>query len=186
VRRAGLLALALAPSACADELGPLDPEVVAELARPPGDAKGTAFSGRYILTLTIVDCPCTTYPYYSLCPTMGATGTFGLGFTATHGEGLLELDTDYTSLYGRVDADGSFAVGEVVALDTGLLSGQAVSRVDGDFDLDTDGAARVDGELARHVVGDYPEVDPVTGAVTKTIHIDCTERFMFDGTRTSP
>jgi hypothetical protein len=133
MRRASLLALALC--ACADEPGRFYPETVIELGRTRGDAVGNTHTGAWLLVVTEVECTCDTLTdmageTISICPDpMDVTNA---PILMTEADGYLELaigvavpgaNDDFANLLiglftqidllGKIDADGTFAIGEV-------------------------------------------------------------------------
>lgn len=152
MRRTALFALALV--ACADEAGRYEAETVIALAQSRGDALGNRHTGSWTMTFTQVECSCDelrdpnddTFVDGCLAP-------MGLSFFAMRGteadgrmqlfaplpdiittnqlqEAILQLFSPL-DLLGPLDADGTFAIGEVKTNTTTFGSGRVILRMDG-------------------------------------------------------
>ena len=149
----------VALSSCkSDPFDPLDPDHVNDVGNDMGDAKGEAYSGRFALDITPLDCDCPTLIPEDF-PDLGA----GLGLDpddeidpcdqlaifygvddATAGSQVDVIQTDgflaWTSwlppLSGPVDADGTFTVVGSEDFSETFVDARMVSRVDAEYSSD--------------------------------------------------
>ncbi len=150
-----LLLTACAPAAPAD---PLDPAEIDEVAKSEGDAAGSDYSGRYLISLTSTpDCDCPKIYDMDLCDnsisSLASTGG-RVSLSQTDGFLLVTEDMGLLTLSGAIEASGEFdvaaiqgfasALGEVALYvrltgrldDAGKFTGEVQSRALGEFDGD--------------------------------------------------
>lgn len=173
---------------CKDEPGELDPDVVHDIARTPGDAMGLALTGDYDAEVTPITCDC---PFIgplaglSLCQNGSLDSTdvpaettfFALSVLQT--DGLIVLRYKDFTLTGGLNADGSFSAGGVIDISTLLTSGKIITRIDGEFD-DTADIDQFDASIAHRLRGD---VLPLPDIDNETSSFDCVETFTVQATR---
>jgi len=181
------LVLAFFP-ACAEDLAPLDPEVLAEITRTRGDAEGIELSGLYTGVFEPLECGCedTELPVaFTLCETIDiapiSTGSM-LNVEVIQADGSVRITTfpglnndslglpRVPTLYGPLMADGRVSAAGVVQADAVLLTGQFLSRVDGTLDeegleLELQQRLAVSGNLT-----------PILDGPRATQSVDCSER----------
>ncbi len=178
--------ICMATPGCYDGFDPLDPEVLAEIARERGDADGIGKTGVYRGTFDPIDCGCTQLVIgfdVSLCALIStATGfTDNLDVEVIQADGTVRITTLPLSfngntaeplllptLYGPLDSDGTIAAGGVVQADSIVVGGQVYGRMDGTLvgeTLEVDYRQRV----VVDVLGGADERAPIDS-------IDCRER----------
>lgn len=146
---------------CADEVDDLDRELLLELARTPGTATGSGYSGTWSVMVTLDRCTCPAIlgapvvcipdqpPYYGVISVIEDGGMISLV------SGLQGGNTPALSYVGGVDDDGSFSLAAVRHESTVGLTSNALSRLDGSFDHgddDTAFARSFDATLAVRIV----------------------------------
>ena len=185
---------------CHEDLDPLDPEVLAEVARSRGDAQGFARSGVYVGTFELHECGCGNVDSrfdVSLCTTIERIEELGLppvlelelvqadGTVRIEALGLGNFFEEQTPLlpafYGPLHADGRLAAAGVLQADALAVEGQVLGRIDGTSEL-------VAGEWA--LVAEYQQryaVDFITapdvldiGVEGDSLSVDCRERIGLD------
>ena len=174
-------------SGCKDDPGELDPDVVHDIARTPGDAVGLDLTGDYDAEVTPITCDC---PFIgplaglSLCQgsSPGSTApreTTFFALTVLQTDGLIVLRYEDLTLTGGLNADGSFSAGGIIDISTLLTSGDIITRIDGEFD-DTAGIDQFEASIAHRLRGDVlalPDID------NETSSFDCVETFTLQATR---
>jgi len=190
---AGLTLLCL--GACQETPGELDPDVVHDLSRLPGDGDELDLGGTYSGQLTIVECGCPkvgALEMRSLCNGMGEivpeVGQSGFVlFDVVQTDGILMLRLEGLALTGPIYADGEFTVGGLFDMTTAITSGSIVTRLDGTFDLDTDrpeveavARVRLQGDAAIDV---EPDAEGGGDPDADRTSLDCLERYEITGSR---
>lgn len=152
----GALLLAAALPGCGEDYDPLDPAVLAAVARSRGDARGQALGGFYVGRFEALECGCADVftdidveaaRLASLCTLIEEAEGLGLddrldvelvqadGTARAHGlrlGGLFQEDaTLLPVLYGALEADGTISVAGVLTLDVVFAQGQVLGRFDG-------------------------------------------------------
>lgn len=202
----GAAAAALALPGCYEGFDPLDPEVLAEVARSRGDAVGFERSGVYVGTFEVHECGCGEVDSrfdVSLCTTFERIEELGLppvlelelvqadGTVRIEALGLGDFFEEQALLlpvfYGPVHADGRLAAAGVLQADAIAVQGQVLGRIDGTSE-------QVAGEWA--LVAEYQQryaVDFITapdvldiGIEGESLSVDCRERIGLDLRWTSP
>lgn len=126
-------------TACAEEPGPLDREVVAEIARSRGDAQGGERTGSYYASFDVGACDCPADITLPLCLSQEFADTFDLELRVVEGDGFLTMtmvDSELLLLSGAIDEDGTATLGSVVigfGYSTNLV---VIGRLDGEFEDD--------------------------------------------------
>ena len=174
-------------SGCQETPGELDPEVVHDLSRRPGDAEGLDLTGAYAGQITLLECGCPELDGLeglSICHGMGGlkpeAGDSGfLMFEVVQTDGILMMRVEDLSLTGPVDDDGAFAVGGVFDMTTIATTGKIVTRVDGNFDPDSN-RNRLEADAAVRITG---EAAVAHGALDDRTSIDCVERYEIEGSQ---
>jgi hypothetical protein len=202
----GALTAAIVAPGCRDEVDPLDPEVLAELARSRGDAQGIDRSGIYVGTFEVLHCGCGEIdtPYdVSLCTAaenlpFGAPPLLQLELVQADGSvriQALALGDFFESeavllpvFYGPLQADGRLSAGGVLQADALLVQGQVLGRIDG--------ISEFDDELGWGLVVEYQQryaiellADPGVldiGLDVESQSVDCRERVGLDLRWVSP
>lgn len=202
----GAAAAALALPGCYEGFDPLDPEVLAEVARSRGDAQGFERSGVYVGTFEVHECGCGEVDSrfdVSLCTTIERIEELGLppvlelelvqadGTVRIEALGLGDFFEEQALLlpvfYGPLHADGRLAAAGVLQADAIAVQGQVLGRIDGTSE-------QVAGEWA--LVAEYQQryaVDFITapdvldiGIEGDSLSVDCRERIGLDLRWTSP
>ncbi len=146
--RAGLVGLvALWAPACYDGFDPLDPDVLAEIARQRGDAQGLAGTGLYVGPFEPLECGCGNLiagVQVSLCDAIDLLS----GFTNRLELELIQADGTVRAqplpmgleggapmlvptLYGPLDSEGNISAAGVLQADNIVVRGQVYGRLDG-------------------------------------------------------
>lgn len=207
-RIAGAAAAALAAivgvGGCYDGVDPLDPEVLAEVARSRGDAQGFERSGIYAGTVEVLECSCDSTLMdagldVSLCLSFdqlemaGLPPTLDLEIVQADGTvrvrplafaTVITADSQLLPVfYGPLHADGRLSAAGVLQSDVVAAQGQVLGRVDGTLE-------RVDGQWGlvaeyrqRYAVDFITQPDVLDVAIddegTRT-SVDCRERLALD------
>lgn len=179
--------LALALTSCQETPGELDPQVVHDLSRQPGDGLDLDLTGTYSGQITIVECGCPELDALTdrtLCngiggivPEVGQTGF--VSFEVVQTDGILMLRLETLSLTGPIYEDGEFSVGGLFDMTTAVSTGNIVSRIDGTFDVDSnrnDLEALAQVRLKGDAAFDIDSMDDRTS-------LDCVERYEIVGSR---
>ena len=188
VSSAAVLALASTISTgCRETPGELDPQVVHDLSRQPGDSEDLDLTGTYSGQITIAECGCPEIEALkerSLCngidgvnPEVGQSGF--VSFEVVQTDGILMLRLDPLSLTGPIYEDGNFSVGGLFDMTTALSTGNIVSRMDGTFDLDSN---RRDIEALAQVRFNGDAAFDIESTDDRT-SLDCVERYEIVGSR---
>jgi hypothetical protein len=196
-------AVALAAGGCYDGFDPLDPEVLAEVARTRGDALGFERSGIYGGEIEVLDCGCygaldASGFDVSLCIALENLEMLGvppmLDLEIVQADGTLRVralrfggffDSQVQLVpvfYGPLHADGRMSAAGVLQADAITAQGQVLGRLDGTVEL-------VDGEWA--FVGEYRQryaLDLIGMSAVldfgvddpEVTSIDCRERIALD------
>jgi hypothetical protein len=165
----GLVALAM--PGCYDGFDPLDPAVLAAVARGRGDAQGFEHSGVYTGAYEVLDCGCSNIESVldvSLCTSLELAASVGvtpdLALELVQADGTarmraLGLGGFFTAelallpaLYGSLQADGRLATAGVLEADAVVVSGQVLGRIDGTIEREDDGWRLVGDYRQRYVV----------------------------------
>jgi hypothetical protein len=144
--------LAGAPG-CYQGFDPLDPEVLAEVARSRGDAQGFEHSGVYVGTFEALECGCGDIDErfdVSLCNLIDSATAFGfedgLDMELIQADGSVRIEALALSgffeqqaallplLYGSLQADGRISSAGVLQADAIAVQGQVLARIDGTLD----------------------------------------------------
>lgn len=170
------LAAAMLVVGCTDAYDPYAAEVVADLARHPGDALGNARSGTYEVGVDPGSCDCPTIGALPLCAPANIAAPGSVYFAElVEGDGVLLMRLVTVELVGAIDGDGSFAIGLVQNLDGLAASGEDIMRVDGELVASATalgGEGYVfEGELVRRLQASIADV-----------HVDCEARYPVHGT----
>jgi hypothetical protein len=203
------LAAILTVGGCYEGFDPLDPEVLAEVARTRGDAQGFDRSGVYMGPVEVLECGCTedvmaTGYELSLCGAfetlemlgvepelqlelVQADGTVrvrAVAFAIVSGGGLLPV------FYGPLDADGRISAAGVLQADAVAARGQVLGRIDGTLD-GPDGQWMLVGEYQQRYAVDLlssrPDVlDVGLDEQGTTTSVDCRERLALELRWSSP
>lgn len=202
----GAATAALALPGCYEGFDPLDPEVLAEVARSRGDAQGFERSGVYVGTFEVHECGCGEVDSrfdVSLCTTIERIEELGLppvlelelvqadGTVRIEALGLGDFFEQQALLlpvfYGPLHADGRLSAAGVLQADAIAVQGQVLGRIDGTSE-------QVAGEWA--LVAEYQQryaVDFITapdvldiGIEGDSLSVDCRERIGLDLRWTSP
>lgn len=182
------MVVATAASACAEPAGALDPDVVHDLSRTPGDAAGSDHSGVYEGQLIIESCGCPnlgTLDGFSVCrgvapfATMEGDRVFAAVYVV-HTDGILLVEVDGIALTGGIDGDGTFSVGALFDMTTLVTSGDIVTRLDGDFDP-ADNFRAFEGRLQTRLHGDAAA--PGLDELGQRTRFDCVETLMLEARR---
>jgi hypothetical protein len=167
-------------AACQGEPGELDRDVVHDLSRTRGEARGTERTGRYFVRILHDSCPCSDLDAApimvpSICAPHLASGQ-GSDVDVVESDGFLLVRVPgIGALTGPIEPDGGFSVGAVVDLRSPVSNGAAVLRGDGTFhdagfapgELYT--TWRLTGILRRRVVAEY---DDETTDCTEQVSIE--------------
>ena len=190
MRRAALFALALC--ACADEAGRYEAETVIALAQSRGDALGGRHTGNWNMMFTEVECTCDDlYDPTDDTVVDGCIDPVMLSFVSMRGTeadgrmqlfgALPEVPTPNAlsaailqlfspvDLLGPLDADGTFALGQVKTNTTTVGSGRVILRMDGTITdiVEPSGfgtRAELEGELFAFLSGEALGYSYVCGA----------------------
>jgi hypothetical protein len=183
-KRARLFRLALltATGGCDDDPGPLHPDVVADIARTPGDAVGYDRTGAIQGLVEALDCPCDPDPAFetlSLCSLVDTAGTGmlqgQLDASQTNGHMVVSLESFVVT--GGVDQDGTIRLGAVTNLTSVITRGHVVTRVDGELTETETGDYELDSIIEHRIVGElFLSTDP---DVPRSV--DCVERLRATG-----
>lgn len=176
---------ALALTGCQETPGELDPQVVHDLSRQPGDGLDLDLTGTYSGQITVAECGCpeiAALEEMTICntaidPEIGSTGF--VSFEVVQTDGILMLRLETLALTGPIYADGTFSAGGLFDATTPLTTANIVSRIDGTFDLDSN---RTDVEALAQVRfrGDAAfDID----AMENQSAVDCVERYEIVGSR---
>jgi hypothetical protein len=147
------VALAGAATGCYQGFDPLDPEVLAEVARARGDAQGFEHSGIYVGNFEALECGCAELEArvnVSLCTLIESANMIGLGMgldvELVQADGSVRIEALSLAgffeeqapllplLYGPLHADGRIAVAGVLQADALVVKGQVLARIDGTLD----------------------------------------------------
>ena len=182
-----VLGVAALTVGCQETPGELDPEVVHDLARQPGDGLDLDLTGTYSGQITIAECGCPEIDALkerSLCngidgvnPEVGSSGF--VAFEVVQTDGILMLRLDPLSLTGPIFEDGEFSVGGLFDMTTAFSTGSIVSRMDGTFDIDSnrnDLEALAQVRFSGDAAFDIESMDDRTS-------LDCVERYEIVGSR---
>ena len=204
----GAAAAALGPTGCYEGFDPLDPEVLAEVARSRGDARGYDRSGVYAGTFEVHECGCGEVDSrfdVSLCTTIERLEALGLppvlelelvqadGTVRIEALGLGDFFEEQALLlpvfYGPLHADGRIAAAGVLQADAIAVQGQVLGRIDGTLghDDETDAWALVAEYQQRYAVDFITAPDVLDiGIEGDSLSIDCRERIGLDLRWASP
>jgi hypothetical protein len=149
------IALAFGLVACqGDGFDPLDPDHIGDLGNDQGDAQGDAFSGRFAIALSPLDCDCPKLypedfpdlgaglgidpddvidPCGQLAIFYGADTPAGSQVDVVQVDGLLVWESWLPPLSGPVDSDGTFSVGGSEDFSETFVEARLVSRVDAEY-----------------------------------------------------
>ncbi len=145
----GLALVLVALPGCYDGTDPLDPDLLAEIARTRGDADGIALSGLYRGEFEKIDCGCEDVPsaqQLSLCTIIDNAGLFGMGglfeVEVVQADGTLRIHPETAqgavtteillpTLYGPLNGEGDVVVAGILRADALLLEGRVLGRADG-------------------------------------------------------
>ena len=201
LRRAALactaLWLGLGGGGCYEGFDPLDPEVLAEVMRSRGDAKGGDHSGIYLGRFEALECGCSEVDAeydLTMCTLIEQAEAIGLSalldVQLVQADGTvriqaLSLGSQLESsalllpvLYGPIHADGRLSAGGVLQADTVFIQGQVLGRFDGTLD-GPPGAATLELEYQQRYVLDLFGSDDVIGFYGEDVLLqsfDCRER----------
>ncbi len=190
---------------CYEGFDPLDPEVIAEVARGRGDAQGFEHSGIYGGTFEALECGCDSLDdrfNVSLCPLIDMLTDLGfedalaleliqadgsVRAQALPGSDFLELGDNSLSLpllYGSLQAEGRISAAGVIAVDVLVAEGQVLARIDGTLEGETQ-AWRLQVEYQQRYVLDVIASDELGAEFTKesdptVVSADCRERIALD------
>ena len=156
MRARAMVALVLA-TGCADDLGPLHPDTIAELTRSKGDAHGYGHTAIYDATLLPdeCDCPAVTVPngmtgggsLGSLCILQLVSQAF-VTVEVVQNDGTMLLRFELFEMVGPIDADDTFSIGAYDGL-SAFEAGHRTARLDGHFEDDD-----FFGDFAQHYDGE--------------------------------
>lgn len=193
---------ALATPGCYDGFDPLDPAVLAAVARGRGDAEGFERSGVYAGAFEVLDCGCSDIDSVldvSLCSSLELAESVGVtpdlelellqagGTVRARALGLGGFFEEELSLlpaqYGSLQADGRLATAGVLQADALAVTGQVLGRIDGTVERDGDGWRLVGDYRQRYVVDlvATPEtLDFGFDAEGEVLAVDCREHIALD------
>ena len=194
----GLALVLAALPGCYDGADPLDPQLLAEIARSRGDAEGISLSGFYRGEFEKIDCGCEDIPraqQASLCTLIDNAGLFGMGglfaVEVVQADGTLRIRPEVQdllsgeflapTLYGPVSAEGDVVVAGVLRADALLVQGQVLGRADGTL-TGPPGASVLEVDYQQRSTLDVitsdggPDREISNGVET----IDCRERIAMD------
>jgi len=193
---------------CHEELDPLDPEVLAEVARTRGDAQGIERSGIYVGMFETLECGCSGVDAaydLSLCTAVERLEDLGLppwlqlelvqadGSVRIQALGLADFFEAEASLlpsfYGPLHSDGRLSVAGVLQIDALVASGSVLGRIDGTSELEPEGWALVAEYQQRYALDlvIQPDVLDFGGEDEVEVQpVDCRERVSLDLRWVSP
>jgi hypothetical protein len=198
--------LAVAPG-CYQGSDPLDPEVLAEVARSRGDAQGFEHSGVYVGTFEALECGCGGIDArfdVSLCALIDDAAALGfddgLDMELIQADGSVRIEALALAgffeqqaallplLYGPLQADGRISSAGVLQADAIAVQGQVLARLDGTLDGQAGAWALTVEYQQRYVLdllggGDEFIDDDVETVLATT---DCRERVGLDLRWVSP
>lgn len=189
---------------CYEGFDPLDPEVLAEVARTRGDAQGFDRSGIYVGRADVLECGCdgaltSLGGGGSLCQSLESLEMAGIDpvldmelvqadgtvrVRALAFGGLFESETTLLpSFYGPLHADGRLSAAGVLQADLVAAQGQVLGRVDGTLEL-VNGQWTLVGEYQQRYELDFiaqPDVlDAAFDEQGTVTSVDCRERMALD------
>jgi hypothetical protein len=146
---ATLLATALA---CADELDPLDPDLIRELSLERGSAVGDVHGGAWAFEFELATCDCPSVEVDGQTQDLCAFAQFWPGeLQVSQADGLLAIPIDPITLTGAIESDGSFVVASRHDASTLLGPLESLARIDGQFKASS---TQADGSVAQRLLGD--------------------------------
>ena len=160
----------------------MDPEVVAELARTPGDAEGYGYTGTIDGVLEEVDCPCLSdaaIEALSLCTVTGLTtsGRISGQIDAVQTDGYIVVGLDRFVITGGLWDNGTISAGSVSNLTSVVSKGYVITRADGELVENADGRPELELDIQHRITGElFLSLDPDVPE-----SIDCTERLHATG-----
>lgn len=162
---------ALVVPGCYDGFDPLDPAVLAGVARGRGDAQGFERSGIYTGAYEVLDCGCSDIGSeldVSLCTSLelaervGVTPDLALEVIQADGTARMQalglggfFESELALLpaqYGSLQADGRLATAGVLQADAIVAAGQVLGRIDATIEREDDGWRLVGDYRQRYVV----------------------------------
>ncbi len=198
--RCGSLSLLVLLTGCYDGYDPLDPDLLAQIARSRGDAEGFERSGYYSGTYETIECGCEEYTSaraLSLCFQVEQADQFGLQsafpiqivqadgtvrlLPAVEGDGFSNGPL-LPTFYGPLSADGTLQAAGILEADELVFVGRVLARIDGTFEgSGTEGTLR--GEYQQRYILDFIglDVDLIdVGQPATPDSVDCREVIEFD------
>jgi hypothetical protein len=186
---------------CYDGFDPLDPEVLAEVARTRGDAVGFERSGIYVGTFDVLECGCsgldaqinvTLCTLIELQEQVGGTALADIEIVQADGTvriTALQFDGGFDAsgpllpvFYGPLQADGRVSAAGVLQADAIAVQGQVLGRVDGVVEREDDTWVFVAELQQRYAVDllsgqDFLDIGLEGGEIQS---VDCRERIALD------
>lgn len=199
-RCALVLAVATGPVGCYEGFDPMDPQVLAEVARSRGDAEGIALSGVYAGNAETLECGCEQLEstgVLSLCMLVAQLpGETAPPLTVVQADGTVQIllrpavlddddddDVFIPTLYGPLDTDGRLSAAGTIQADGLVAQGQVLARLDGTLAPDDTVTALEVEYQQRTLVQVFETADGLKVIGTGDLEvqdIDCRERIGLD------